>query len=349
MLFLWAAVKYDVFIFAFGKTIIGLPAIELPLLALLRRRTIFVFHGSDTRPPYIDGAVPLTNADGGQVDIARRAARAKRRLRVIERYATAMIDHPPSAQFHERRCVHWLIMGVPSAQVAARPAPVGDRSRVRVLHAPSNLEAKGTIRIREIITALQAEGLPIEYVEISGVPHDQVMAALSSADLVVDQLYSDTPMAALAVEAAWHGKPAVVGGYAAAELRRFYRAELLPPTIYCHPDDVPGEIRRLVLDPAARVTLGDAARRYLLERWRPAQVAERFISVIDGSAPADWFFDPRDIEYSHGVGLTETRLGERCAQVLSARGATGFQVDDKPQLKDALVSLARASRVVSSL
>ena len=54
------------------------------------------------------------------------------------------------------------------------------------------------------------EGLPLEYVEIVGQPNDIVLAEIARSAFVIDQLYSDTPMAGFAAEAARLGKPAIV-------------------------------------------------------------------------------------------------------------------------------------------
>jgi hypothetical protein len=56
LLMIWAVAKYDVFIFAgAGKSFFYFH--DLILLRMLNKKIIFVFNGSDARPPYINGAV----------------------------------------------------------------------------------------------------------------------------------------------------------------------------------------------------------------------------------------------------------------------------------------------------
>jgi hypothetical protein len=54
---------------------------------------------------------------------------------------------------------------------------------------------KGTASIRAMVERLSARGLAVELVTIEGRPNAEVMRAMRDSDLVVDQLYSDTPMA----------------------------------------------------------------------------------------------------------------------------------------------------------
>src|SRR6185437_2952277 len=57
LLLIWAAFKFDFFIFGFGSTFLKHPALDLRLLKLLRKRVVFVFHGSDERPAYLNGSI----------------------------------------------------------------------------------------------------------------------------------------------------------------------------------------------------------------------------------------------------------------------------------------------------
>ena len=68
----------------------------------------------------------------------------------------------------------------------ANDAPLLQRERIKVVHAPTNPIAKGTGYIRPIAQKLHDEGL-IEYVELQGVPNDQMPAVFADADVVLDQ------------------------------------------------------------------------------------------------------------------------------------------------------------------
>ena len=68
-----------------------------------------------------------------------------------------------------------------------------DYQKPIVVHAPSSPILKGTPLVRAAIELLQREGLEFEYVELSGVPHEQVRLALERAHIVLNQFYSYVP------------------------------------------------------------------------------------------------------------------------------------------------------------
>ncbi|WP_173922214.1 glycosyltransferase [Agromyces sp. Marseille-P2726] len=68
----------------------------------------------------------------------------------------------------------------------ANEEPLLVRDRIKVVHAPTNPNLKGTLHIEPIARKLHEEGL-IEYVEIKGVPNDEMPRVFADADVVLDQ------------------------------------------------------------------------------------------------------------------------------------------------------------------
>lgn len=68
----------------------------------------------------------------------------------------------------------------------ANNEPLLVRERIKVVHAPTNPNLKGTPDIAPIARRLHDEGL-IEYVELAGIPNDEMPAVFADADVVLDQ------------------------------------------------------------------------------------------------------------------------------------------------------------------
>jgi len=88
-----------------------------------------------------------------------------------------------------------LLIDVPKAHLLgvivdpqkwANDTPVLTRDRIKVVHAPTNPNLKGTIDVAPIARRLHDEGV-IEYVEITGIPNDRMPAVFADADVVLDQ------------------------------------------------------------------------------------------------------------------------------------------------------------------
>lgn len=327
--FAWAIVRYDVFVFTFGTTFFD--GHDLRLLRALHKRTVLVFVGSDERPPYLNGVHLMRDGGVSAEEVNSLTRTVHRRVRTADRFGDLIVGHPLSAQFHRRPMVALTHMGFP---MPFRQRPAQDYvEKVRVVHAPSNPTAKGSKLIRTAIQELIAEGLSIDYVEISGVTNDEVIELLGRSDLLVDDAWSDSPMSVLTAEAASVGTPAVTGGYGWQMLDSAY---LEPPVARVHPDELKHEIRRMVLDGDARSDLGCRARAFVRAQWAQARVAQRYLDLVSGTIDPALTFDPACITYTGGCGAPVEVIREAVAALVGARGVAALLLDDKPALKAAL-------------
>jgi hypothetical protein len=336
----WAALRYDVFVFGFGQTFLKLN--DLPLLRRLGKRLIFVFNGSDARPPYIDG---VRMAPERALPIAQCSAltrQMKADLGRIERHADVIVAQPAFSHFFEQPVVNFFVLGLPWRTQPDHHTvdPIVDGT-IRILHSPSDPVVKGSARIREVVDALRREGIPVELVELRGVPNRVVLRELRDCDFAIDQIYSDAPMVGFATEAAVAGKPTVVGGYAWPENHRVFGTHPMPPVAECAPDDLESIVRDLALDPGRRVALGRAARSYVEEQWSMAAIGARLAALIAGPPPADWLFDPRDLRYVEGCGLTRDQARALIAAMVREGGRAALCLADKPALEERFVAFAR--------
>lgn len=338
-LFIHALFACQAFIFGGGVTFWA--PYDLWLLRLFRKRVILVFHGTDTRPPYINGAIVAPDVSVDRVLSETR--RTKRRLRALERYATVMVNHTLTAHFHERPIVAWLHIGIPYTVADAMPAT---GTGTHIVHAPTRPGPKGSALVEAALARLQSRGHDITYVKLVGRTNAEVLAALRQCHFVVDELFSDTTMATFALEAASFGKPAVVGTYGLDELKRVTPAELVPPAAVCTGETVEEVIERLISDPASAVALGAEARAFVQRTWAPALVAARFARLCRGDVPQEWLFDPGSLRYFHGWGLSDAQARASVAAVLERGGPSALELDDKPAMRDAFVAFARQEQRV---
>jgi hypothetical protein len=353
---LWACVaicRYDVFIFGFGHSLLR-GNWDLPLLRLLGKTVISNFgHGSEARPPYIDGA--RQSVDGRpptSEDLLRATRKVAACVRRHERYATVRVGAPfSSTQFATRTLINWFALGVPCREPVAscgdtpqsdlvRIAEPGDSQCLRVLHAPSHPAAKGTAAVVAAVDSLAARGYRIELVQVAGRPVSEVLAALQRCDFVIDQVFSDTPMAGFAAQAAWFGKPAVVAGYGLDRLRYEVPDGMWPPSQQCRPDELEQAIEALVVNPELREHLGRCAQAFVRGPWSAEAVARRYLSIIEGQIPADWLFDPERVAYLHGVGQSEARTKETIRSLVERHGVAALGLRGRPALESAFLRFA---------
>lgn len=336
-LFVWALLTYDVFIFGYATSFFAL--YDLPILRFFSKKIIFVFHGSDARPPYINGAImsPSRNVSVQQcIELTRRR---KRIIRRIERYADVVVSQPLYGHFHEKPFVNFSRIGLPFQFQDYQP--IGhSKTQLKIVHAPSHPEAKGTARIRQAIEVLRQKGYDFEYVEITNKPNNEVIEALMDCDFVVDQLYTDVPMAGFATEAAFLGKPSIVGSYNLQELERFFPEEVLSISHFCHPDEVEVAVEKLIVDDNYRLELGKKAQAYAVSHWQPVHVATAYMNIIQGHVDPELICDPQAIRNVHGAVIAEDRAREIIRDVVETGGIEALQLTDKPALQQRMVDFA---------
>lgn len=349
--------RNDSFVFGYGQSLLP-HNLDLPILRLLGKRIVMVMgHGSEARPPYLDGPAYNDSIETAELmqQFRKEAIDRRARMRRAERYADVIVGSRLStSHFASRPFVSWLQIGIPCRPfdkdlvlpTSSEKTPYGDsndtQSRpIRILHSPSKPQIKGTERIRDAVSKLQQEGLKLEYVEIVNQPNSKVLEAISKCDFVVDQLYSDTPMAGFATEAACFGKPSIVGGYRLEQLRQFFAGELWPPSFVCQPDAIEQAIRELANNQALRESLGNQARSFVHQYWSADKVATRFLQLISGQFPQEWLVDPRTITYEYGCGLTEKQVKLNIQNLIEQYGVEALQLGHRPELEVAIVEFAK--------
>lgn len=347
LLFVWALFRYDVFIFGFHTSFLGF--YDLPILKLFNKKVIYMYLGSDSRPPYIDGFIQPGTSDKKIKQLVSLTKAKKKNVQIIDKYADIIINYPPMAYFHQREFVLGLVIGIPfslDGKTHEQEIKISNQedssNSIRILHSPSNPEVKGTAIIRQTIERLKQKGYQIDFIEITGQPNEVVLNELSKCDFIIDQLYSDTPLAGFATEAAFFGKPAVVGGYYNKMIRDDIPANAIPPSLYCHPDEIEDAIEKMIVDAQYRVRLGIEAHKFVTENWSSKKVAEKYLRIINGDIPNEWLYDPKQIKYIYGAGLPEERVKEIIRGMVTTGTRDALQLQDKPELEKSMLEFANS-------
>ena len=269
---LHALSAYDVIHFNFGQSLLTLRAgghvlNELPLLRRAGKTIIVTFQGCDVRP---QAHCYCTQAQCRAED-RYRLPNAARFLRYADR---AFHLNPDLGQ--------WLPGSrfLPYASVDLRAvtprahAPQSDT--IRVAHAPSNREVKGTAHVVRAVERLREEGLAVELDLIDGVSRDVVLDRVSAADVVVDQLMLGW-YGGFAVEAMALGKPVLANIHERSPGENPFGVEL--PIVRASPETLADRLRELIADRDQIARLGAQGRRFAEHHHDPQIVAA---TVLDG-------------------------------------------------------------------
>jgi glycosyltransferase involved in cell wall biosynthesis len=329
--FFLSVFKYDVFIFGGNSSFFFF--LDLPILKLLRKKIIFVFLGTDSRPLYLNGYV-----FNGEKKIALMTILTwiqKRVIKFIENHATVIINHPPQAYFHEKNYIAGLLLGIPYENISLNSKETKKSNQgypLRIIHIPSKSGPKGSIKFSEIITRLKSR-YNIEYIEISGIPHNKVIDIIRTADFAIDELYSDTPMAVFATECAFHRVPSVVGSYYAEMIKEDFLDYQIPPSLFVFPEEIEKAIEKMITDKEFRLDLANKAYDFVTSNWSASIVAEKYLRLIRGDIPKDWYMNPYSISYLYGCGLEKSEVKRNISLFVNKGGIGALCLRDKPELE----------------
>lgn len=353
---LWAILKYDVFIFGFGETLMEGNR-DLRVIKFFGKKIISnLSHGSEARLSFIDGA--YQSKDGctwlsPEQLIFLQKDKAER-FRKIELYSDFIIGAGAStSHFATKKFINTLAIGIPFdseeqekiADNLSKPFN-GLDGVVRILHSPSHPAAKGSRKIELAIQSLKDKGYQIELVLLQGRSFSEVIEEIKKTDFVVDQLYSDGPLAGFATEAAWFGKPAVVAGYSLEYLKTLAPEGMCPISKTCLPDDIERAIEDLILNTTERLELGYDTQHFVHEKWNSTAVANRYQRLINNDVPDDWWLDPSSIFCLEGAGQSLERTKDNIRQMVQSFGVASLQLSHRPDLERAFLELANIEATI---
>jgi len=234
----------DIFHFYFGKTLVP-KSLNVPILRAARKRSVMHFLGDDIRGKRPDELEYRKKFDAW----------------IVGSYAATR--WVPDA----------IVVPVGIDLRAYRPVPPVERERPLVVHAPSDLEKKGT---RHVIEA--CEQLPVDLDIVHGVPHEQAVERFKRADLVVDQMHY-LWHGVFAIESMAYGKPVVTHLDSEAVAQTEEAFGLKVPIVAATKDDLVEKLRPLVESFELRKRLGEEGRAYVEHVHDIDNVADRLIQI----------------------------------------------------------------------
>jgi glycosyltransferase involved in cell wall biosynthesis len=237
--------KTDLFHFYFGKTLVP-KSLNMPLLTATRKKSVMHFLGDDIRWK------PLEQLE----------YRKKFDATIVGSYAatrwvpdaTAVVPPGLDLRLYE-------------------PVPAVERERPLVVHAPSDLEKKGTEFVVEA-----CKQLPVDLDVVHGVPHDDAVERFKRADIVVDQM-NYLWHGVFTIEAMAYGKPVVTRLDSEAVRQTEEAFGVKVPIVAATKDDLVEKLRPLVDSFELRKRLGEEGRAYVERVHDLEKVADRFIEL----------------------------------------------------------------------
>ena len=151
-------------------------------------------------------------------------------------------------------------------------------------------------------------------------------------------------MAGLAAEAAYLGKPTIVGGYGFEDFKKWVDPEFWPPSILCTPQKFKSTLKEIIENPKLGKEIGIEAQNFVQTKWSAKEVAKRYLKVLCEDQLSDsCYFDPLKLSYLHGIGLEEKVLKRRIKLLIENDGIKSLGLKHNPRLEKKYYQLGMGS------
>jgi|688.fasta_scaffold52841_3 glycosyltransferase involved in cell wall biosynthesis len=337
---LFAIFRYDVFIFGAGRSLLRFN-IDLPILKILKKTVISnLGFGSEARPPYISGKNLKFKVN--------EIKKMKKKVDFHQKYAKIIIGSPSTSHFIKTKFINWFELGFPidikcssNENLEKSKYNINSSSKkVHILHCPSNSISKKTLLIIKAIKNLKKKGHLIDFIIIRRQPTKIVVLEILKSDFIIDELYSDSFMGGIATESSFFGKPIVVCGYNLNYLKKFISVEMCPPINFSHPDHLEKSIEELISNKERRHQLGQRAQDFVRKKYRPVEVAKKYLKLIEGNIPEEWWLFPNKIIYLDGYGISKEQIKKNITDLVGKFGVDVLNLSHHPDLQKAFLDFA---------
>lgn len=292
-IFGWAVGRFDIFNYYFDGLVLrdtALAPLELALLRLAGKRTVFMPYGSDVQA--IDRVRGLPFKHALMLQGARPWLEA-RRVRERLDWVSARADLVVSGVDWVDSMPRWDVLtaghfAIDTALWAPVPRPERRPGEpVVVVHAPNHRELKGTRLLVRACEELRAEGLPLELRLLERQPNEAVRRAIAEADIVADQFVIGW-YALFAIEGMSMEKPVLA--FLRPDLHELFSLHSFAaecPIVDTPPGAIKERLRELVLDSARRRELGVRGRDYVTRHHSLEAVGAWLAELYRGLWPVE--------------------------------------------------------------
>lgn len=300
------------------------------------------FHGSDLRPPFLNGLFIAKNNPAG---LLRQHHSIRSIAALAEEASEYCIAWSKTGHYFERPYVCHESLGFPippvvSTTPTSERLPQGHdkpRQPLRILHAPSS-SGKGTSEIRSIIMGMKERGLAVEFEVVQSLQSPVLFARILEADLVIDQIFAGSAPSVLALECLMLRVPVVTGGWSLGDLgTRFPQLNSLASVT---PHFFESTLTDLVSSRHSYLAMAQSQREladHLFEDWSAVSVTRRIFDSIAEPSTVEKYKVERPPGLALGGFGPEDQIRTALNEYIERFGARELGLDHNQPLLNQLI------------
>lgn len=237
-----------------------------------------------------------------------------KRIRLHEKNAAVIFSGPDQSSLSLRPYFH---AHVPT-DLSETTFSIPENKILKIVHCPSDSNAKGTRVIEAVVQELMAEGYEIEFLSLRNIPHQKLMDILSEADILVDELVFHGP-GYLSIEAMASGC-AVVTKYFEDSPESFR-----PPVVSATEKNLKDKLKELLNNRPKIKLLAEEGRKYVEKNNSLDVIADYYLNCLLERTDFDYYPDYFRNEFDpETFGLSLEVINQTTDQVRNERWYAKF-------------------------
>jgi glycosyltransferase involved in cell wall biosynthesis len=264
--------KYDIFHFHFGGSL--LPRnLDLPILKFFRKKIVMHYYGSDIRRSdiamnyvYFRTLDELHKIYPEKDDIYKL-----KKIKENEKYVSiTIVDDYPLLVYSPNSIVIHMAIDLDKFDFTGSE---NKNKKLKIVHAPTHPEKKGTKYILPAIEKLINEKYDIDFILLENRTNDEVIEICKNADIIIDQLLLESHGVFL-IENMALGKPVLC-----RIDEKFMKYYPKIPILRTDPDNIYENLKLLIENPDLRKELGEKGRKYVEENHDSKKIANQVLEI----------------------------------------------------------------------
>lgn len=263
--------RYDIFHFHFGQSLLPVN-LDLPILKLFRKKVIMEYWGSDIRQADIAiNYVYLKKNDLQKIYPEKDDKYKRKKIQRVEKFVNLTIVGD-----------YQLLPYSPKSMVIKQALDISEipfvgcenrNEKIKIVHAPTDKEKKGTEYVLAAIDKLIRENYNIEFILIEKKTNKELIEICKNADIIVDALLLESH-GIFSMEGMALGKPVLC-----RIDEKFIKYYPGLPILRTDPDNIYQNLKLLIENPDLRKELGKMGRKYVEEIHDSEKIAKQLIEL----------------------------------------------------------------------
>jgi hypothetical protein len=267
-------IKYDYFIYIGSGTGFLKNRLDIKILNFFRKKTMIMYVGCDVRMPSVVAKYKWNTCTNCPKEYQEYVGciipRKEKRIREEEAIFKYIFSPLECGGWINRKFFNILFPVDIDKLKIATTKPDSNR-KLRIIHAPSNFEKKGTKYVLKAINNLKEE-FEFEFKLIQNISIEELYAEIHNADLVIDQMLGGF-YGLFAIESMALGKPVIC-------YLRDDAIEYDNPIINANPDTIYEVLKSIIRNPSGLYEIGLDSRKYVEQYHSYIAVCNMILSYL---------------------------------------------------------------------